>query len=268
MLQLKDWDFDGRDEIYIQNEQQSLAIDPDGWCIHYHHVLTKDLAGDYKQMGTILKNNFADIKAYHSIYRYAYPLVMTETDSSLKNEMFADGARKENCRNSLRCELVSCVDGEYMALGGLDKTIYTLEETAAQPNFSRVLLSCEKKITGSESISCKVKISKEFLAYPDRLSVTMKVCIDDPNLDNLFLVPQIVSSAAASDEVDFRPAAMLGFKQGEGDTEILVHDVVTTGSEGLNFSDQTLKMGNPQEIDYLYFNSYWRKVMCCQSNLL
>lgn len=251
-LQLKDWDFDGRDEIYIQNERQSLAIDLDGGCIHYHHILAENLAGDYEQMGAILKNDFADIKAYHSIYRYAYPLVMTETDSSLKYEIFPDGARKENCRNSLRCELMRYADGEYIALEGLERTLYTVQEIVEEPNLSRVLLACEKLIS-SEQVSCKVRISKEFMIYPDKLSVTMKICIDDRNLDNLFLVPQIVSSAAASDEVDFCPSAMLGFKQGEGNTEILVHDIVENGLEGLDFSDQKLTKANPEEIDYLYF---------------
>ncbi len=91
------------------------------------------------------------------------------------------------------------------------------------------------------------------MIYPDKLLVTMKVCIDGQNLDNLFLVPQIVSSAAASDEVDFRPSAMLGFKQGEGDTEILVYDVVEAGLDELKFTDHKLSIGRLEELDYLYF---------------
>ncbi len=39
------------------------------------------------------------------------------------------------------------------ALGGLDRALYTLQEIVEEPNFSRVILSCEKTIAGGEQIS-------------------------------------------------------------------------------------------------------------------
>lgn len=249
-MMVNDWDFDGQDEIFLYHPQQTLAIDLEGGCIHYHHVLSADLANDYQRMAHILNRDFAGIKAYHSVYRYAYPLVMTETDSSLKKELFPEGARQENCRNSLRCELMCCVNGEYIALGGLDQACYRLDGISAEADHSRVILSCGQKILYEEMVYT-VTISKQFLVFADKLQIMMKVHWDG-NIADCFLVPQIVSSAAPSDEVDFRPAAFLGFKAASGSTSIAVHDVITPGTGGSGFSEQQLNVAGLQETDYIY----------------
>ncbi len=250
-LMIKDWDFDGREEILLRNYLQTVVIDMDGGCINYHHVLAEDLAADYSKMADIIKRDFAGIKAYHSVYRYAYPLVMTETDSSLKNELFSEGARKENCRNSLRCELVICKEGEYITLGDLGRMVFRLEEMSEGQDSSQVLLTCEKQIPYEETV-LNIKISKQFVILPDRVSVVMTAKVDGYAAENFFLAPQIVTSAAPSDEVNFLPVAFLGFQNSEGKVPIIIHDIIELGTDGLNYSEQQMSVSEITKVDYIY----------------
>ena len=34
-----DWDYDGQDEILIENKYQTIVIDTQGGCISYHNVM-------------------------------------------------------------------------------------------------------------------------------------------------------------------------------------------------------------------------------------
>ncbi len=251
-MAVKDWDFDGRDEIILNNQSQTVAIDLEGACIQYHHVLAASLGGDYARMAGILQNDFAAIKAYHSVYRYAYPLVMTEADSSLKREIFPEGARKENCRNSMRCELMSYEDGVYQPLGGLDQALFTMEGLSSEADLNRVSLCCTKQIT-SAGQEQKVSLSKEFLVYPDKLAVIIKASIEGDMAKPCFLVPQIVSSAAPSDEVDFCPVSWLGFKQEAGNIDVSVQDIIKPETNGISRSEAQIGLAALQETDYIYY---------------
>jgi hypothetical protein len=74
---LLDWDFDGQTEVVLASPAQTLAIDPVGGCIQYHFVLRDDLT-NLAALANLLQQNFSGLDAYHSVYRYAYPLIMTE----------------------------------------------------------------------------------------------------------------------------------------------------------------------------------------------
>ncbi|CFW97598.1 Glycoside hydrolase/deacetylase, beta/alpha-barrel [Syntrophomonas zehnderi OL-4] len=247
---IKDWDFDGRDEILILNPQQTLAIDLEGGCVHYHHVLSAPLDGDHRHIAEILRRDFKEIKAYHSVYRYSCPLVMTETDSSMQTEFFPQGARRENCRNSLRCELLHFSDGEYTSLGNLEQASYNLDEVRTELDHSRVSLSCEQTVIYKE-IVCTVTIRKHFLIFADRLQVIMKVNMDE-KLADCFLVPQIVTSAAPSDEVAFCPVAWLGFNAPPGNSSITVQDIIAPEMEDAGLIDQQIDVSTLTATDYIY----------------
>lgn len=247
---VKDWDFDGQDEILVFNPQQTLAIDLEGGCIHYHHVLSADLAGEHQYIAEILRRDFREIKAYHSVYRYAYPLVMTETDSSLQTEFYPPGARRENCRNSLRCEILQYADGEYITLGNLEQARYDLDEIKTAPDYSWVSLSCKQKINYAET-DYTFKINKQFFIFAERLRVVIKADWDK-QLTDCFLVPQIVTSAAPSDEVEFRPDAWLGFKAPPGDMIITVQDIIAPPKEDTSWLEQQIDVSSLTAADYVY----------------
>lgn len=250
-ISITDWDFDGRDEIVMFNRQQSLAIDTEGGCVHYHHVLAADLAEAGDRLAFILNRDFAGIDAYHSVYRYACPIVMTETDSSLKAEIFPEGARKENCRNSLRCNLVLYDNSQLTEIGDFDRTIYKLEEFSEESDYYRVLLSCAKSINVNAQAGI-VNISKEYMLKDDGLSLIISARLDNLTSGNFYLVPQVVSSAAPSDEIDFHPVAWLGLPEGDGNQEILVRNAVEWNKEEMVTVDKNYVVKELNDIDYVF----------------
>ena len=247
---ITDWDFDGLNEVVLFNDRQSLAIDPEGGCIHYHHVLAEDLAEE-KAIAALLQNHFAGIGAYHSVYRYAYPLIMTETDSSLKAEFFPEGARKENCRNSMRCSLFIDDNGILTEIGDFDRSFYQLEELSEASDCTRVLLSCTKEIAANNQPG-QVKISKEYLLQADRLSLTIKAGLENITPKKFYLVPQIVSSAAPSDEINFHPVSWLGLPDGAGDLEVAIKDAVGWKQEGMIQADKLFTVRDLKLVDYIF----------------
>jgi len=250
-INIVDWDFDGRDEIILFNRQQILAVDTEGGCVQYHHVLAADLTEDNDHLAFILNRDFAGIDAYHSVYRYACPIVMTETDSSLKAEIFPEGARKENCRNSLRCSLVMDDNGQLIEIGDFNRSVYQLEEYSEDSDCIRVLLSCEKSINVNAQAGI-VTFSKEYMLKDDSLSLVIKAHLDKNNSGKFYLVPQVVSSAAPSDEINFHPVAWLGLPEGEGDQNISIRNAVSWNKDGMVSVDKEFFVRDLNDIDYVF----------------
>ncbi|HWQ74958.1 MAG TPA: hypothetical protein VN441_06565, partial [Syntrophomonas sp.] len=246
-----DWDFDGRDEILWFNRRQSLAIDPQGGCITYHHVLAPGIGDDMEHLGLILQRDFDGINAYHSVYRHACPLVMTETDSSLASVIFPEGARRENCRNSLRCSIVLDNNGQLTAIGDFDRSLYELEEITATDDGRRAVLNCTEDVTVGGQTG-RVKLRKEFLLQDDSLSLVISACLENIVVDHLYLVPQIVSSAAPSDEVDFQPVAFLQLPAGEGNIEVIAKNAAVWTPAGMEVADRSLWVDSLQQVDYVF----------------
>ncbi len=247
---LLDWDFDGQDEVVVLSPTQSLAIDREGGCIHYHYVLVDDL-NDHKSLAALLRENISGLDAYHSIYRYAYPLVMTETDSSMKAEIFAEGARRENCRNSLRCSLMIENNDVLTEIGDFDRSFYELEEFSEQSGCCRIVLSCTKSIVVNFQAGI-VKLSKEYLLKENSMSLTIKVQLDNAVAGNYYLVPQVVSSAAPSDEIDFHPVSWLELPVGKGERKVSVQHAVQWKQQEMHFVDQAYSVRDLQQVDYVF----------------
>lgn len=249
-VRLLDWDFDGQDEIVLCNSGQSLAIDREGGCIHYHFVLADDQV-EQNSWATLLHREFSDLDAYHCVYRYAYPLIMTETDSSLKAEIFAEGARREKCRNSMRCSLMVEDDGVLSEVGDFAHSFYELEELAEDPDCCRVVLSCTKNIIVNNQAGI-VKLKKEYLLRENSMSLTISVILDDAPPGNYYLLPQVVSSAAPSDEIDFHPIAWLGLPGGAGDKTISVHQAIAWEEQEMVFINKDYAVSSLEQIDYVF----------------
>ncbi len=250
-LHIDDWDFDGRDEIIMFNRRQSLAIDTEGGCIHYHHILAAELAEASDRQAFVLNSEFSGIDAYHSVYRHACPLVMTETDSSLKAEIFPEGARKENCRNSMRCSLVMDDNSQLVEIGDFDRAIYKLEEYYEDSDYCKVLLGCAKNINVNAQAGI-VNISKEYMLKDDSISLTIKASLDNAITGKFYLVPQLVSSASPSDEIDFHPVAWLGLPEEKGNLEITIKNAVEWNEKGMTTIDKTHFVQDLNDIDYVF----------------
>jgi hypothetical protein len=249
-VNLLDWDFDGQDEIVLFNSRQSLAIDQEGGCINYHFVLADDPA-DHQSLAALLRQNFSGLDAYHSVYRYAYPLIMTETDSSLKAEIFAEGARRENCRNSLRCSLMIENNEVLSEIGDFDRSFYELEGFSEDSGCCRVVLSCTKNIIVNAQAGI-IKLSKEYLLKENSISLTIKAELGNAAPGNYYLVPQVVSSAAPSDEIDFHPVSWLELPEGEGKRKVSVHHAVQWNQQEMVFVNKAYSVSNLDQVDYVF----------------
>ncbi|HPF21774.1 MAG TPA: hypothetical protein PLC88_10605, partial [Syntrophomonas sp.] len=245
---LLDWDFDGQTEVVLASPAQTLAIDPVGGCIQYHFVLRDDLT-NFAALANLLQQNFSGLDAYHSVYRYAYPLIMTETDSSMKAEIFPEGARREICRNSLRCSLLIENNGVFTEIGDFDRALYELEGVFREDNCCRALLSCTKSINLNHQAGI-VKLSKEYLLQDNGLSLTIKAAFEEISPGNCFLAVQVVSSAAPSDEIDFHPLAWLELPAGEGKPNVDVQQAVQWNNGEVEFVNKTCSAGSLDQIDY------------------
>lgn len=248
---VRDWDFDGIKEVIVKSQEQTLCIDPEGGCISYHHILSSAIAGRPAEMVSVLGQDMEDVKAYNAIYRYSYPLVFTETDSDLNLSYYQEGGRRETCRNSFRCRLLVLHHDRCQPLGNFEQGLYQIDEVKQEQDTIMVRLSLTEQVNVADK-AADVTLIKEFIIGPDKLSLALKVVANGIPEGRLFAAPQIVTSAAPSDEVDFHPRACLGFI-GRGDKiAYTIQDIALEREGGYEFRSQEDVFPKPAAIDYLY----------------
>ena len=246
-----DWDNDGGAEIVLEGAEQSLVLHREGGCLIYHHVLSPELAGDIDLARELITKDINQVSAYHSIHRHLAPLVFTETDSSLVRQYYPEGGRREICRNSLRCEVVKLQDGAWQPVGDFASMVYNLEPVNGDPA-GVICLSGQGVVEGAQG-PVTITIKKYVKIDEGRLLVSFRAeCSGDAA--GLAMVPQLVLSAAPSDEVDFKPKAWLGLIPAEAgqDTQFILEGLMAHSGKGLEvFSDKRLGP-RPASIDYIY----------------
>lgn len=250
--QIKDWDFDGIDEVLIQSNIQSLVIDLEGACVTYHHAIKENFSQE--QLIKMVDNDLTDVKAYNSIYRYSYPFIFTETDSTLKKEFYPEGGRKEVCRNSMRCEVHLKRDGYCYKIGDFAQKTYNLNEVIENKNSIAVVMSCSEEIRLGFSNPINIEVKKTITVKEASINYYVELKLD-PAIEEgeIYLVPELVSSAAASDEVNFKPRARMAYKYQVGDTiTYKVNDQVEQNESGFTYKDQEFTNQAPQHIDYYF----------------
>jgi len=250
-LSVTDWDCDGGNEIVLESADQSVVVHREGGCLIYHHVVSPELAGDIDLARELITRGISEVNAYHSIHRHLAPLVFTETDSSLVRQYYPEGGRREVCRNSLRCEIVALNEGTWQSLGEFATMAYDIEPVNGDPG-AVISMRGQGMVEGTHG-PVNIVINKYVKMDEGRLLVSFEaVCQGE--VTGLALVPQLVLSAAPSDEVDFKPRAWLGLIPAEAghDTQFMLEQLLVNGSKGLEaFNDQRLGP-RPTSIDYIY----------------
>ncbi len=246
-----DWDYDGQDEILIENNHQTIVIDLKGGCISYQHIFSDSLPDNPDMMINILAQD-SKLPAYNSIYRHAYPLIFTEADSQMAVKFYDEGGRKEVSRNSFRCEILIQEADLYKAIGDFDTALFNIRLVEEVDEGVLVVLECEKSIMANDNQLLDITLTKNFTI--DEQKITCKFGLEGQIPDNikLALAPQIVSSAAASDEVTFRPLSFIGIEGKTGALDIKVQDISVIDEGGINYKSIAAKTNLPQKIDYLY----------------
>ncbi|MGE5392027.1 MAG: hypothetical protein ACM3PE_13295, partial [Deltaproteobacteria bacterium] len=250
-ISIVDWDHDGGNEIVLESADQSLVVHREGGCLIYHHVLSPELAGDIDLARELITKDINKVSAYNSIHRHLVPLVFTETDSSLVRQYYPEGGRREVCRNSLRCGIVTVNEGNLEPLGDFDTMVYDMEPVNGDPG-GVISMRGQGMIEGTHG-PVNLVINKYVKMEENRLLVSIQaVCQGE--VSGLGLVPQLVLSAAPSDEVDFTPRAWLGLIPADAgqDTQFWLEQLMVNGNKGLEVYNDKRLGPRPASVDYVY----------------
>ncbi|MBO8158346.1 hypothetical protein [Thermosyntropha sp.] len=253
IVEIKDWDQDGTEEVIVKTGEQMVVIDTEGGCISYQQVIDGKAASSKGFLEDVLAQNIPQIPAYSDIYKVSYPLVFTETDSDLTLMFYKEGGRKEICRNSMRCNILFVRDGEYKLLGDFATAHYEITEVIKEEKEVRIILErTEQVLIGDKE--CVITLVKEFTVLENRIGCSFSAVCDalKPGFE-LFLVPQLVTSAAPSDEVDFEPLAWLKItSEAEGEMLYEIEEKQVHEGENNNLTNENFVSSLPQIINYFY----------------
>ena len=253
--QCRDWDMDGQDEIVVEKGQQALVLDRVGGCIVYQHVLAPQVTESLEQASQLLIKDFKRLRAYNHIYKNSYPLVMTESDSDLKQQFYPEGGRREVTRNSMRCAIWITMMDQEVAVGNFDTCTYSIEPIQFQDGKTLIKMSTQAtvELVGHDPVN--IFLEKTFIVDENSLQVQFHAH-QDRVVENLqiFLVPELVTSAAPSDERHFKPCAWVGIPPSSQEKQAVVqmHNVVAIEGDKIRYFDYEKELATVERMDYLY----------------
>ncbi len=242
-----DWDYDGLVELLIENEYQTIVIDTKGACISYHHVLAPEMATNIDKMANNLVEDI-NLPAYNSIYRFAYPLIFTEADSSMSIKFYEEGGRKEVSRNSFRCDILANTSNGFQIIGDFATARYNLKGIETRPGGVKIELECMKELSKQLSVT----LTKIYTIQEQNIKCEFALEKHGTSNIELAISPQIVSSAAPSDEIEFKPTSFIGLNGGTDVIDINLEDISFIREKGIEYKSIYTKSGFTRQVDYLY----------------
>ncbi|QGT99247.1 hypothetical protein SYNTR_0654 [Candidatus Syntrophocurvum alkaliphilum] len=255
-IQVIDWNKDGNDNIIIENPNQTAVVSTRGGCISYLHALSPKISNNKNKMLSLLKNDFAQIKAYNSILQYSTPLILTENDSELTIKYYHEGGRLEQSRNAFRCKVLLKINDEYKTIENFNNYIFNIEKIETNENCTLIKLKCVKEVQLTEFETINIELIKEFKFFLNSLSVNISVVTDKKNINQgkLYLVPELVTSATPSDEVEFQPEALIGLVINDDNSLInyKIENITTMTEKGSEYININETNSFPIQVDYLY----------------
>lgn len=255
-IQVRDWDFDGQNEVLFTNREQVLVIDCQGGCLSYHSVLNPHTDNYTELIEDLLGSDILSLKTYNSIYRHCYPLVFTEVDSDISPRLYPEGGRREIGRNSMRCNLYMLNNGQEIAIGGFSSRNYNLDTVEQDEDGLTAVFSVKTDLNIANSNVIPVELTKIFSVMEGYMTVTFHIKLPpEYNHLELILAPELVCSASASDEVNFRPQAYVGIKtqpDKPATIPIRVLDISTQQENGYVFTNDEYQIATPYELNYVY----------------
>jgi len=201
-----DWDRDGEDEILVKTARQTVIIHVRRGQVVFHQAIA-DINWEYEDLLGYLEQSMLLPESYPDVFKYSQALIFTETDSELKEEFYPEGARMEYCRNSF-AEVIQDKEGRILT-GNRGSAHWVLEKLDTADH--KVAISLRQSI---EAVGNKpVNIRKVFII--EEAAVEVEWIVEYPGHEDIYLVPELVTSAVPSDPVDFKPCSWLGISGGE-----------------------------------------------------
>ncbi|MGE5405900.1 MAG: hypothetical protein ACM3PP_13305 [Candidatus Saccharibacteria bacterium] len=239
-VQVRDWDADGRDDVMIRTAFQTVVIDVECGEISYQSAIAAEM-NDLDQIIALIVKDMNVPIAYTGIQKVSYPLIFTEADSDLCHEFNPEGARLEKCRNSFRTVIKARIGSKLVPV---DQTGCPFKVVSIDNQEGAVKVNLIKNLELKEFGQGVLQIKKTFIIRDS--SVFMSIEINNASATpgiNCVLVPELVTSASPSDEVDFQPNSWLGMNCDDFDSECEIHVVPVD----LESSTQV-----PREIAYVF----------------
>ena len=226
-----------------------------GGCVVYQHVLAPQVTESLEQASQLLVKDFKRLRAYNRIYKSSYPLVMTESDSDLKQQFYPEGGRHEVTRNSVRCAIWITMMDQEIAVGNFDTCTYSIDPVEFQDDKTLIKMSTQTavELVGHDPVN--ISLEKVFIVDEDSVQVQFHAHLDRM-VENLqfFLVPELVTSAAPSDERHFKPCAWVGIVPSpqEKGVSVQMHNVVAIEEDSISYFDHEKELAGVERMDYLY----------------
>lgn len=251
-LEVRDWDFDGQDEVVVRTEGQMVVADTRGGDICYQQAVDPDVGHDMGKLIHQLDEFNQGIPSYTAVHRHIYPLIFMETDSSLARVIYPEGGRQERTRGLGRLEFALRQGDETIRLGFADDNSYRLDEAKTKGTGAVIRFKDQNYLHLPDGQVLTVNIAKHYYVHDFHLGFRVEVEIENPP-EGLCLIPQLVTSAAPSDEVDFKPVSYLGICGKGHEIPYEFKDTTILGDEhALHYGSLYQNHPHPEEIHYLY----------------
>ncbi|MGE5422292.1 MAG: hypothetical protein ACM3QW_03440, partial [Ignavibacteriales bacterium] len=251
-IAFRDWDEDGSDEIVVRTENQMLVIDTLNGHVKYQQAnVQSDIS--LTELVDMLDEDMKIPVAYSDIQRKSFPLIFTETDSDLAQEMDHEGGRIERCRNGFRIGFASLREGQCRML---PYEIISINWPAIEAKDGQVLIKAHQKIVlDDDGVLMPLQMIKSFLINNDSIQLSVEVAAEfELKRNDIYLVPELLTSMVPSDEVDFKPHSLLAV-QGTGITKYEINRYDSISQTDLT---ESADLPIPQKIAYVcdYHNGH------------
>ena len=250
---LRDWDMDGEEEVVILTVRQHVVIHIRKGLVLFHQVLGEGPASFASRL-EYLEQEMQGPKSYSDVLSASYPLVFTETDSSLREEFYPQGGRVERCRNSMGVEFFVLRDDDSLVGLRHDTEGYRLLNMERQGDEVKVSLESTGFLTDG-SRCWHYRVTKIFVIKESALELAVAAEVDSAESETLiYMMPELVTSAVPSDERELKPCSWLGI---EGDDDVIFYEIARgSRHDQLNDAKETVMLPGPRSLTYVFeFNN-------------
>lgn len=244
-VMIRDWDMDGEDEVIVRTQCQTIVIHVRKAQVVFHQANKGDWA--FPELLSYLEKEMLFPVAYSEVLEITQPLIFTETDSELQEEFYPEGGRVERCRNSMGVTFAAFNDENWAALEE-ESSGYQLVGTETEAD--SIVISLEQSpLIRSGDKHRRLKVRKTFRVYEASVLMSVEVqVIDGDCREQIYLVPELVTSVVPSDERELKPSSWLGIKGEDGES---VYEVFRTGKENGSVQREVIRFPKPSHLAYV-----------------
>jgi len=258
-MEIADWDYDGNDEVILNNDQQSLVISKMAGTVIHHQMHSPYFKGmDFDKILAVAETLVTEMPMFPATGFYSQCLLHTEPDSELCVTLEED-SRVEYCRDAYRANFTARgEDGALSVIGSFDYVIFDLDDYRVTDDTMQVTMSAGQQLTMPDGRVLEVTLVKTFSVTEDSFSITFDITKetdpDDPAWEGIRFVPELVNSVTPADDIDGRLDSFVRLNANGRDQKIaLTYHVTTFPPNGGSFyqEEYTETIFAPRSFQYV-----------------